>query len=164
MTFIFDKKDVVRIVNPTDGGKAKTSGKQANKFLRNGRAILVGDGEIRFVRKCKPPREQESPYYLKMAPGGKQVGDRKSSGLKRRLPQPARTPEELHWRESVLIRDGYACVWCGATERLEADHIKPKVVFPDLKYDVDNGRTLCNPCHRTTDTYGRKAWNAVKAY
>lgn len=72
------------------------------------------------------------------------------------LPPAGPSLEYIHWRESVLIRDGYKCVWCGSTENLEADHIKPKSVFPDLMYEVGNGRTLCNPCHRKTDTYGRK--------
>jgi hypothetical protein len=63
----------------------------------------------------------------------------------------------LHWRESVLLRDGYKCVWCESTVKLEADHVKPKSVFPDLAYDIANGRTLCQACHRQTDTYGRKS-------
>ena len=33
---------------------------------------------------------------------------------------------------------------------LEADHIKPWAYFPDLRFELDNGRTLCRPCHDTT--------------
>lgn len=58
------------------------------------------------------------------------------------------------WRKAVLKRDSYKCVWCGSTENLEADHVKSKALYPELIFDVTNGRTLCNPCHRKTPTYG----------
>lgn len=66
--------------------------------------------------------------------------------------------EYREWRRSVFQRDNYSCVHCGDSRggNLEADHIKPFAQFPDLRFDVDNGRTLCNPCHRKTDTYGYK--------
>lgn len=58
------------------------------------------------------------------------------------------------WRKQVLERDGQRCVLCGATEKLEADHIKPRATAPELRLEVDNGRTLCQACHRKSDTYG----------
>lgn len=66
------------------------------------------------------------------------------------------SPEMNQWRKEVFERDNYTCVWCGARNgngknvRLEADHIKPFAYFPDLRYDLSNGRTLCRPCHDTT--------------
>jgi hypothetical protein len=62
------------------------------------------------------------------------------------------------WRESVFKRDGWTCVHCGQIGgRLHADHIKPWAHHPELRYDVDNGRTLCVPCHHKTPTYGVKS-------
>ena len=67
-----------------------------------------------------------------------------------------RTPRYKLWRRTVMSRDGYKCVWCGAKNgggyrvRLEVDHIKRWVDFPLLRYNLSNGRTLCRPCHVTT--------------
>jgi hypothetical protein len=57
------------------------------------------------------------------------------------------------WRKAVLERDGNMCVWCKSKSNLEADHIKPFSTHPELRFAIDNGRTLCQQCHRTTDTY-----------
>jgi len=64
------------------------------------------------------------------------------------------TLEYKAWRKSVFERDNYTCVLCGARSKkgerveLNADHIKPFAYFPDSRLDIDNGRTLCVPCHK----------------
>ncbi len=61
------------------------------------------------------------------------------------------------WRHEVFERDGYKCVLCQSTKNLEADHIMAFCVYPDLRFEVFNGRTLCESCHRKTPNYGSKA-------
>lgn len=61
------------------------------------------------------------------------------------------------WREAVYKRDNYTCIECGQTRgNLNADHIKPFAYFPELRFSIENGRTLCHECHKKTDTYGWK--------
>lgn len=64
------------------------------------------------------------------------------------------------WRESVFKRDEYTCKECdahsgnGKAVYLTADHIKPFALFPELRYAIDNGLTLCWECHKKTPTFG----------
>lgn len=61
------------------------------------------------------------------------------------------------WREAVFARDNFTCCHCGIYGGdLQADHIKPFAFYPELRFAIDNGRTLCVKCHKKTDTWGRK--------
>ena len=46
--------------------------------------------------------------------------------------------------------------------KLNADHIKPFSLFPELRFDLNNGRTLCVECHKKTDTYCEKIYKYKK--
>lgn len=62
--------------------------------------------------------------------------------------------EYSQWRKAVFIRDNYTCRNCNSVGGcLEAHHIKPFSVYPLLRFDIDNGITYCNKCHKSLDLH-----------
>ncbi len=50
-------------------------------------------------------------------------------------------------RWDALRRDGFRCVKCTASGRLEVDHVKPIRTHPDLAFELSNLQALCRSCH-----------------
>jgi len=64
----------------------------------------------------------------------------------------AMSPEAKLWRKLVIERDDYTCQDCGSmpekfSHMLHAHHVKPSDEYPELAFDVSNGKTLCAKCH-----------------
>jgi predicted DNA-binding protein YlxM (UPF0122 family) len=79
------------------------------------------------------------------------------------------TPKYKQWRKECFERDHYICQMCNQRGgQLQVDHIKAysRILFGnnitsieqahncEELWDLNNGRTLCIECHRTTDTFG----------
>lgn len=73
---------------------------------------------------------------------GKNGRIRGGSGSQRNM------PEYIEWRKAVYERDNFKCQECGKHGRLEAHHIKPWHSHPLLRFDINNGITLCEECHK----------------
>ncbi|MGM0214928.1 HNH endonuclease [Enterococcus sp. AZ109] len=85
--------------------------------------VFLRDGEI-IICIGKPPWEKTSK-------------DIRSSG------------EYARWRTAVYERDNFVCQKCGQVGGdLNAHHVKPFAKFPDLRFDISNGQTLCETCHK----------------
>lgn len=70
-------------------------------------------------------------------------------GAKQRNLNARRDARYQDWRTAVFTRDNFTCQKCGDARggNLRAHHIKPFAQFPELRFEISNGLTLCNPCH-----------------
>ena len=61
-----------------------------------------------------------------------------------------RYSQELReWRLSVFVRDNFTCVCCGKVGgNLNAHHILSFTHYPAVRFDINNGVTLCQKCHK----------------
>ena len=70
--------------------------------------------------------------------------------------RPHLSKEHRAWRELIFSRDDWRCRRCGQRSAagtrllLHAHHIVPIFVDPVRATDLENGVTLCVPCHRQT--------------
>ena len=63
------------------------------------------------------------------------------------------------WRTAVFKRDKYMCQRCGQWGgKLNADHIKDFAYYPELRFQISNGQTLCINCHKLKGTYKGKQY------
>jgi hypothetical protein len=83
--------------------------------------------------RLKPKRGELSPWWK----GG-------VSSINKRLRE---TAEYKTWRLSVFTRDDFQCYLCSSSKDLQAHHIKEFSKYPDLRFEVSNGVTLCHEHH-----------------
>jgi hypothetical protein len=59
-------------------------------------------------------------------------------------------------QKQVFERDNYTCQMCDVRGGiLHVDHIQSWSEYPDLRFDINNCRTLCNKCHYKI-TFGKE--------
>lgn len=110
---------------------------------------------------CELPFSPEPPHRFEVARfcSPRCASDQRNRGKTSECRRFRKTPAYIAWRTSVFERDNYTCQACGRRGgTLNADHVKSFAFHPELRLDLDNGRTLCVSCHRKTDNYGTLAW------
>lgn len=67
-------------------------------------------------------------------------------------------------KKTVFERDNYTCQLCGDRGvELHVDHIQPWAEYIELRFKIDNCRTLCVPCHYKI-TFGKPMPASVKTW
>lgn len=51
------------------------------------------------------------------------------------------------WRQEIFARDGFQCTYCGDTDNLTIDHIKPRTMG-GARWDSTNCTTACRACNQ----------------
>lgn len=101
--------------------------------------------------------EERKAYYSQLFKGEK--APNWQGGISDAHKRIRRSHAMRKWRKAILEKNNYICVFCGEDnpELLQADHIKSFSKYPELRFEINNGRTLCISCHMLTDNYGGKS-------
>ena len=66
-----------------------------------------------------------------------------------RLYNERHSSKENAFRKQVLARDKNTCMKCGGTHNLQAHHLMSFRDNPQFRFDISNGVTLCELCHKS---------------
>lgn len=135
--------------------KGKKFPERSGAMNPQNKRVQVACPQCGIVRAYPPNRIKENARFCS------QLCSRAARNLGRSTQQKRirKSAEYKRWRTAVYERDNYTCQECGVRGGVElnADHVKPFTLFPELRFDVNNGRTLCRDCHLATPTFGRSA-------
>ena len=133
--------------------------KPLTEFHSNGKSMTTG--KIWYRGRCR------KCHNLKFSPpNGRKPGVEKGNipwNLK--IKDGRRSVRAEEWAKKVIERDNYVCQTCSSTYKLCAHHVKTWKDYPELRFDLNNGITLCHSCHsklhRSLDGFpnGRVPWN-----
>lgn len=144
--------------------------KKGSEKLRKGSYFNCIQCELKFWRQPSAIKKGQNKFCSKICYQINQKGVSKISGFalnpligsKNKKWKGGITPVNVairnskkykQWRTSVFIRDNYTCCDCGLkcgngkNVYLEAHHIKPFALYHELRFDINNGITLCKKCH-----------------
>jgi len=152
-------------ITPWNKGKKGVMPEPWNKGKKTGIKPWLGkkrskeDKEKMRLAKLGKKHTEEAIEKMREAHKGKSNSGQFKKGLipwnwfadrsKLKQRQERNDPAYFEWRLSVYKRDNYKCRIsnCDCGGRIIAHHILPWRDFPELRYEVNNGITLCQAHH-----------------
>lgn len=128
--------------------KGKFWNEEIKAKLRGSRPNITGKNHPMWGKHCSEKTKEKMRIKLK----GKFMGENNPAWKGGVVPINIlirNGSETAVWRKAVFERDNYTCQDCGDNRggNLNAHHFKSFAEYPELRFDVDNGLTLCEDCH-----------------
>ena len=143
------------------------------------KALELGRGELWRGRKHTEESRQKMRDSLKGRPSSfkgkkhtfearKRISIGQQGGGWKGFINPINLAERKRFRDTIqkriLERDNYTCQLCGERGRpLHVDHIQSWSEYVELRFDMNNCRTLCVDCHYKV-TFGRPMPKNIKRW
>ena len=139
-------------------GKGKFCSKACSaKTNKPAKGHKVTEEHKNIIRKMRTNKKHSKDTKEKMSKALIAHYDKIGRKIYKRYIHLTSSKQYRTWRESVFSRDSWTCQGCKLKGcYLEAHHIKSWARYPLLRYDIENGLTLCKECHKLTDNYKNK--------
>lgn len=154
MMSILQRNKLGQIIS-SDGRKGHTHSAETRKKM----------GETRKGRtspmKGKKHKESTKELMSKVRSGEKHYNWK--GGISRGYKTGYYSKEYKKWRVAVFERDNFVCQKCFGKrgQYITAHHIKSFKHYPKLRFELNNGITLCEKCHSETDNYKGRGCNKL---
>jgi len=136
--------------------------KKGEKSWNSGKIKIQNPDEKRVCRFCNTEKKlkefvKQRKWFTYRCKECKNSARRK--GPRKKTFESRFNSTYLEWQTKVKDRDGWKCVKCGSLDSLHTHHIKKWDDYPELRFDIDNGLTLCHGCHSREHMHVKGGWN-----